>query len=214
MIPVELSALFNQANALQDRGELRKAFRLFLRGAEAGDADFAAHVSSCYLSGSGTRRDLHEALRWSKVASRGGRPEYQSNLAIDYAMLGKWRRARHWWERALEGGDLEAATSLALCLLTGKGVCRDPHRAASLLRKVTRAGNEVTQGGREDAMALLGVLCARGIATPRSASRARQWFRRANADGDYPEVARALENLDQVEILDVVRWPVWTQLRR
>lgn len=212
----ELNALYAKAVALEERGEVRKAFRLYQRGAAAGHSASAARVSCCYSAGSGKRRDLHQALRWTKVAIRLEAPQdtYLSNLGIDYALLGNWRRARYWWERALASGDVEAGTQLALCLLLGKGARRDPHRAVRLLRAVIRAPRKLASPcGREEAMALLGALCARGIGTPRSPKHARQRLERANVDGDYSEAARALAALDEVEFLDLARIPLWQRLR-
>jgi TPR repeat protein len=212
----ELEALWTKANALEERGEVRKAFRLYLRCAVGGHAHSAACVSACYTAGAGTRRDLHQALRWTKVAIRLEAPNetYVSNLGVDYAMLGNWRRAKYWWERAVASGDVEAGTHVALCLLLGKGTRRDPHRAVRLLRAVIRdRRNMASEWAREEAMALLGALCARGIGTPLSLSQARQWLERANVDGDYPQAARALAALDDVEFLDLARIQFWQRLR-
>src|SRR5690554_5918349 len=79
----ELEALLEEADALEERGERRRAFRLFLAGALAGSGDCAMRVSCCYAAGEGTRRDLEEALRWSRVARRRNAPSSAYNLAVD-----------------------------------------------------------------------------------------------------------------------------------
>lgn len=209
MNQADLDALFAEADALEERGERRKAFRLFLRGALHGCMYCAMRLGSCYAAGRGTRRDPAEALRWDRIARRRGAPAY--NLAVEYANQNNWRLARKWWERSVAEGDKSAGIDLALCLLEGRGARRDPRRAHRLLTAVVRMRPpiNVSQAEHEEAMALLGILMARGIGTRKSLARARRWLARANADGDYPQAGRALDDLEAAEPLDVVRSAPW-----
>jgi len=58
-------------------------------------------------------------------------------------------------------------------------------------------------------MALLGLLTAHGIGTTKNLTKARRLLTRANKDGDYPEAASALQDLETVTVLGVVRSPPW-----
>ena len=211
MNAAELEAIYTEADALEERGERRKAFVLFLRGARAGSADCAGRVASHYASGQGVRRNIVESLRWDRLALRRGHWLSAYNIAQTYASVGNWRLARRWWERSVINGDVAAGIDLAFCLLEGLGARRDPRRAHALLRAAARGKPPVSVSiaEREEAMALLGVLAARGLGTARSVSRARFWLSKANVDMDYPEVAYALANLDTVGPRDVARSVPW-----
>jgi TPR repeat protein len=205
----QLDALYKQADELEDQGDDRRAFRLFLRGAEAGAADCADRVGSCYGAGTGTRRSPSQALRWYRIAYRRGWSPY--NLAVEYASQGRWVLARNWFERALAEGEKSAGVDVALCMLTGRGARLNAARAYRLVANVARMRppHGVSPFEHEEAMALLGVMTATGVGTRKKIARARQWLARANAHGDYPEAERALKDLDRVTALDVVRSPPW-----
>lgn len=212
----DLDALYARADALEDRGEYRKAFALFLRGARAGAANCAGRVANSYAAGCGVRRNIAESLRWDRTALRRGHRLSLTNIALTYASIGKWRLARRWWERAVADGYLDAAIDLAFCFLEGRGVRRDPVRAHELLRTVIRGKPPflVSIADQEEAKALLGVLAARGVGTKRSYARARAWLRKATVDGDYPQAAEALANLDTASPRDVARYPPWRRESR
>ncbi len=198
-----------EADALEAKGHARRAFRLFLRGANAGSAECAERVGLMLGSGVGVRRSPAEELRWHRIAVRRGASPY--NLAVAHAAAGRWSVARRWWERAIAWGDRGAAIDVALCLLTGRGARRDPARAHRLLTGVVRLRppHGISMHEHELATALLGVLAARGLGTARNLARARRLLAKANRDGDYPEVARAMRELEAVGPLDVVRTPPW-----
>lgn len=213
----QLEALYKQADELEEQGDHRRAFRLFLKGAEAGAAYCADRVGGCYGVGSGTRRSPSQALRWHRIAYRRGVSPY--NLAVEYARQGRWSLARKWYERALAEGETSAGVDVALCMLTGRGARLNAERAYRLVATVARMRPPygISPFEHEEAMALLGVMTATGIGTRKNIPRARRWLARANADGDYPEAARASEDLHRATALDVVRSPPWrprTRLRR
>ncbi|MGH7282001.1 MAG: tetratricopeptide repeat protein [Polyangiaceae bacterium] len=173
----------------------------------------ANRVGSCYRAGRGTRRSPSQALRWHRIASRRGESPF--NLAVEYANQGRWRQAHKWYERALAFGDRTAGIDVALCMLTGRGARLDAVRAYRLVATVVRMRPpiDVSPFEHEQAVALLGVMTARGIGTTKSITKAQRWLRKANADGDYAEAARALKNLDAVAALDIVRFLPWRALR-
>lgn len=101
------------AMAAYDRGHLNKAFKLFLAGAESGDVDCMAMVAVMYGAGEGARIDLEKSIEWDQKAIAAGSELAFLNIAITYRCLGDLVNARHWFERALDCGDGEAALHLA-----------------------------------------------------------------------------------------------------
>ncbi len=104
---------YEDAMAAYDRGHLNKAFKLFLAGAEAGDVDSMAMVAVMYGAGEGVRIDLHRSIEWDQKAIAAGSELAFLNIAITYRCVGDMVNAKHFFERALESGDGEAALQLA-----------------------------------------------------------------------------------------------------
>ena len=196
-----------------EHGDRRRAFRLFMRGALAGDVSLASRVGVHLSNGEGVRRDTAAALRWMHWAYRHGSSCDASNTAVTYAESGRWRLAAKWWARAVVSNDGDACVDLALCFLVGRGVRRQPMKARALLLQAVRMKKMslTTQHGQEWAMALLGVMAASGAGTRRDLRAARKWLSRANADNDYPEAGRVLRQLGKVtpSPIDVARGGPW-----
>lgn len=104
---------YEDAMVAYDRGHLNKAFKLFLAGAQAADVDCMAMVAVMYGAGEGVRIDLHQSIEWDQKAIAAGSELAFLNIAITYRCMGDLVSARHWFERALESGDGEAALHLA-----------------------------------------------------------------------------------------------------
>jgi len=64
--------LFIRADELEDRGELKAAFRLFLAGAKAGDISCQLNLGNYYDDAKGIRRNRKAALYWYRRAYRRG----------------------------------------------------------------------------------------------------------------------------------------------
>ncbi len=179
-----------------ERGAHRQGFQLFLRGARAGAIDCASRVGVHLSNGEGARRDSAAALRWLRWAHRHGSSDAY-NIGVVYAEGGRWRLAVRWWSRDAASGDASSRIAFAMCLLEGRGVRRDPRKARELLLRTVRMTPPMGISGEEHqwAMALLGVMAATGAGGRRDLRVARMWLGRANADGDYPEVAQLLRGL-------------------
>jgi uncharacterized protein len=93
MKPEELDALYTEADSLEERGDYKKAFALFLRGAQNGRDDCAGRVATLYAAGQGVRKNIAESLRWDRIALRRGHSLSTYNIAQTYASIGNWRLA-------------------------------------------------------------------------------------------------------------------------
>lgn len=107
------SSPYEDATAAYERGHLNKAFKGFLAGAEAGDVDCMAMVAVMYGAGEGVRIDQQQSIAWDQKAIAAGSTLAFLNIAITYRCMGDMVNAMHWFERALEAGDAEAALQLA-----------------------------------------------------------------------------------------------------
>jgi TPR repeat protein len=112
------TAMANIATVYRDKGDLRRAHRWVLRGADMGDGDDAVSAGYGYLHGIGVRRDeqsarhmFHRAIESTDI-SEYGREEALYNLALAHVASGERLAAIPLLERANTDGDYPEATSL------------------------------------------------------------------------------------------------------
>jgi len=142
--------LFIRADKLEDSGNLKAAFRLFLAAAKAGDTGCQINVGNYYCDGKAIRRNLSKGLYWYKRAYRRGEATAASNIGMTWRNEGKQKKAVSWFRRAVKMGDDEANLEIAKHYL-GSGSLR---KAISYLEKVCRS-NGVTEAGSKEAAQLL-----------------------------------------------------------
>lgn len=106
-------SLFDEGSAAYDNGNYEKALSIFLMLAQAGDVDSMTRVASMYGTGEGTNLDFEKSIEWDEKAAQAGSVSALSNLGITYRMRGDTRKAKFWFERAIDAGDREAALDLA-----------------------------------------------------------------------------------------------------
>jgi uncharacterized protein len=109
-------ALFKEASDLADKGKHAEAFELFHKLAEGGDRSAMTRLAVIYFCGDGVGKNIDESISWDIRAIEAGDVAAMANLAITYASLREFRKARHWFERAVEMGDGDAAFDLAKLL--------------------------------------------------------------------------------------------------
>jgi TPR repeat protein len=143
--------LFSLADKLEDSGDLRAAFRLFLAGAKAGDRNCQLNVGNYYDDGKGTRRNRAAGLYWYKRAYRRGDAAAANNIGILWRNEGKSKRALSWFRRAVKMGENEANLEIARYYLGNEN---SPRKAIPYLQRVCRS-NRVTEAGAEEAERLL-----------------------------------------------------------
>ena len=147
----ETDDLFSRADKLEDSGDLRAAFRLFLAGAKAGDMSCQLNVGNYYDDGKGIRRNRAAGLYWYRRAYRRGDAAAANNIGILWRNEGKSKRALSWFRRAVKMGDDEANLEIAKYYLGNKN---NPRKAIPHLERVCRS-NRVTKAGAEEAARLL-----------------------------------------------------------
>ena len=129
-------------------------------------------------------KDRRDAVRWLKVAARGGvfsAPHYLGRAADDE---GDWVTAHKWYARALEQGDVSSGLRLAKHYLERLDVRFHP-LGVSLLRRAIRKSAIDPFWARTE----LGLCYLQGQGVPRSRKRGIEYLRLA-ASGD--PVARDL----------------------
>jgi TPR repeat protein len=83
-------------------------------------------------------------------------------------------KAREWWEKAADKGEVYAMSSLGVLYRDGRGATQDYAKAREWLEKAAEKG-EAT------AMAMLGALYADGRGVPQDYTKAREWLEKAAA---------------------------------
>ncbi len=98
--------------------------------AQTGDLEAAEELGSLY----GARDEFAAAIRWSRRAADGGRPEAMANLAAYLRLEGRDRDADRWERRALQAGSNGARFNVAARIIATPNVAdRDWARAIALL---------------------------------------------------------------------------------
>ncbi|HZI12977.1 MAG TPA: hypothetical protein VE153_21525 [Myxococcus sp.] len=148
----DLDSLFRKADALMGRGRLQEAFRLFLRGAQAGEPSCQLNVGCLYDVGKGVRRSRERALYWYRKGARRREGPAANNIATLYRDEGRPRLAARWFEKAVAWGDYDALLELAKLYL---GPLKDRSRARRALIRIQRHREQTSVHSQEEAAALL-----------------------------------------------------------
>ncbi len=143
--------LFFRADKLEDSGNLKAAFRLFVAGAKAGDRSCQLNVGHYYDDGKGIRRNRAAALYWYKRAYRRGDALAAHSIGIMWRNEEKPKRAITWFRQAVNMGYHEANLEIAKYYIGNENSLREaiPH-----LERVCRS-NWVSEAGAEEAAQLL-----------------------------------------------------------
>jgi hypothetical protein len=145
-------------------------------------------------------REKRYIRRWRPLAIRGDSIA-MSNVAAAYRILGDFRLAARWYQRAAEAGDGDAMTDWGYCLQHGVGVRRD-EKAAERVYRSAIACKSITDFSREEAMYHLAILLL-GRRSASSRRAAVRLLRVANTDGDYPQALALLRIVGSEETRDV-----------
>ena len=105
--------LFAIASESYNRGNYRKALKLFLESANSGDADSMLMLGMMYGSGKGVEINFKRSIEWDEKAVAAGSISAILNLGITYRTIGDLVKAKNWFEKSLDAGDVEAALHLA-----------------------------------------------------------------------------------------------------
>ncbi len=84
-------------------------------------------------------------MNFVKSQAEAGRPRSQTQLADFYLTLADYTNAVTWYQKAAAQDHVPAQLSLAGCLLSGRGVDRNPAAAAGWLRRAADAIERATR---------------------------------------------------------------------
>ncbi len=148
-----LELLSQRADQAWEAGNLRSAFRLFLRAAKAGEIGCQLNLGTFYCHGIGVKPNREKALYWYRRAYKLGYSPAASNIACVYRDEDNQRKTLEWFQRAVNLGDVEANLNIAKILLD-RG---EKKQAIRRLRLVAKAKPyvEVTADSWEQARRIL-----------------------------------------------------------
>jgi len=111
------------------QNDYKKAYKLFLEAAKAGDAEAQDNVAILIREGKGTAKNLTEALSWFRKAAENGLADAQYQLGNMYEFgLGvaqSYEEAAKWYGKSAEQGHASAQTNLGVLYANGQGVKQD-----------------------------------------------------------------------------------------
>jgi TPR repeat protein len=151
------------------------AVRLLQMSATLGDRTAAFNLACCYDSGEGVRKSVVCARRWYVRAARQGVAIAAANLAVLARERGSPRAESGWLRRAATLGDLDAAITLAVRVLSRAARASERTKAIRLLGRVARSG---APDQRRDAEAALAQYCRAGEEHPRTQASVAKRLRR------------------------------------
>ena len=109
--------LFNEADAEYNKGNLQRAFSLFLEAAKNGDDSAMGRVACMLGDGEGVEYDFEKSVYWDKKAVDAGNLSSMYNLGVSYRTKGDMKQAKFWFEKSFKSGDSDAAIQLAKILM-------------------------------------------------------------------------------------------------
>jgi uncharacterized protein len=142
---------FEEAELLHERHAFPEAFAAFLLLAEEGDTSAMTRLALMLTLGEGVTKDLATAMDWERRAANAGDVMALYNLAISYRLRGDCLSAKHWFQRALDAGEGDAALQLAQMSMPG-GCLSEPVKP---LLRTALASPSLTKASREAATFLL-----------------------------------------------------------
>jgi TPR repeat protein len=143
--------LFRTANAAWDRGDLKRAFGLFLQAAKAGDPSSQLDLGYFFDTGLYVERDKQKALHWYHKAYCQGDAGAANNIATVHRESGELGKMVWWFRRAAALGDDDAFFELGRCYEKGLGVAKNVAKARRLYGRVLASRN-VVDNTREQAV--------------------------------------------------------------
>jgi TPR repeat protein len=183
---VDLDALVREAKRLyRSNGEGMteeniRAFKSFLRAAEAGHSEAQSNLGWCYRKGNGVPQDYLEAVKWFRKAADQGDTDAQDGLGYCYAegqgVPQDYVEAIKWYRKAADQGHAWGQADLGYCYHKGQGVAQDYVEAAKWFRKAAEQGHA-------DAQHNLGYCYAEGQGVAQDYVEAVNWFRKAAEQG-------------------------------
>ena len=161
-------------------------------------------LASCYLTGTGVRKNNEAGLRWLKAAhSRGGDIDAAHELALiyeygEYDVPNDVVVAAEWFLVAAKAGHAEAMAEYALCCELGCGVEQNDEDALEWYINAAQAGHINAKFSVGEAFEE-----ARGV--PQSDEEACLWYYKAAVEGDE-DSKKALQRLRDIARIVLPGW--------
>ena len=103
---------FIKANHYEEKGQYKRAFRLYKRGVEKGDKSCELNLGYCYDNGIGTHKDKKKAMQHYINCMNRGDSAGANNVAILFLENGDMEKAEKYLRFAVALGDMDAALKL------------------------------------------------------------------------------------------------------
>lgn len=163
-----------------------KAVRWYRLAAEQGNSAAQNQLGVCLSTGTGTRRDLKQAISWTSKALAHGDPTAAHNLATIYRDIGQFKKAFGLYRQAVTMSELDSLLEVGLSLYYGIGTKKNLQASIKCFKQIIKAKpSSVTEYCREEAFYMLGIASLTGQGTKQSLSNARSFFESANKDEDH-----------------------------
>ena len=180
-----LVSVWNQDGfAAYEAGQNAKAARMFNKAAQAGDASAKYNLAVMNIRAETRSISRSKSLRWLRQSAHAGFAPAQFMLGElmesgDFTELNKGSRwsALQYFEFAAAQGHADAAHTLALKYLLGRGISPSDERAAYWYTQAARAGDGAAQY-------TLASFYERGTGVELDLQQALQWYRAAARQGD------------------------------
>lgn len=175
--------------------DYEKAFALYLRAAELGDAEAQYISGAMYQVGQGTEQNIPKSFKLLYGAAQKGKSTVDSELLIAQAFLlgtavpKNVAMAVDWYTKAAEKGSTEAQNELGFLYYSGRDVEQDYKKASSYFTKAAYANHSVAQYN-------LGISYYTGFGQEIDLVKAYAWFSLAAKNGHNA----ALSTREKLEI--------------
>lgn len=170
--------------------DYEKAFDLYLKAAEAGDANSYSAVGYAYREGEGTMKDYQKAKEWYEKGIEAGDPNSFRHLGYMYSpdfkgfetdndkVFDLWTKG---YEAAVKSSNSREmaliANNIGACYAEGWGVQKDVDKKIEWYTKAAESDDKM-------AMRNLAILYYRGLGVPKDFDKAFYWFSKADKAGN------------------------------
>ena len=196
--PKTASQKYTQGEAYFNQGKYSEAFNMFKQSAEQGNPRAQYRLAECYESGTGTQRNMGQAMEWYQAAYENDDMQMQSQAedainrneaafaesfdeGVEFYNSEEYEYAFIIFEELAESGYAAANNMVGQCYAAGQG-CQQSNTQA--FKYYTRAA----EGGDDDGQYNLGMCYLEGSGTYRDTDKALELFRLAanneNADAE------------------------------
>jgi TPR repeat protein len=184
--------LFQRGYSAYQMRDYAEAQRLYLLGADKGDADCMHGLGYFYAEGLGVKRDYGLAQTWYQRSADHGRKEALYNIGLLYWQGGPGmprdvQEAVRRFKLSADGGFSTSAFMIGRIYRDGDGVRQNIAEAMQWFK-------QAADQGYVDAMTELGGMYASGQGTLRDCATARRWFGMAASRGSVQAQAWLVAN--------------------